>query len=134
MFSRAPASVRGALVELQHLVAAGDVVGHFRQLVGRDPREHLRRDRHQRGVRDPGAVVAVADFAQLVGADFLKRARVRGLVALDRDEGRHAAHREGAAAVAGCDQPQRVSRKERLIHGHLARGPGSGGRASGRSA
>ena len=43
---------------------------------------------------------------------------VRGLVALDRDEGRHAAHREGAAAVAGRDQPQRVSGEEGLIHGH----------------
>ncbi len=49
---------------------------------------------------------------------FSKAARFCGLVALDRDEGRHAAHREGAAPVTGRDQPQRVGSEERFIHGH----------------
>ena len=62
--------------------------------------------------------MAVADLAQLVGADLVERGGIGGLVALDRDEGRHAAHGEGAAAVAGGDQPQRVGGEEGLIHGH----------------
>ena len=60
----------------------------------------------------------VAHFAQFVGAHLVHRGAVRLLVALHRDEGRHAAHREGAAAMAGIDQPQRVGCEERLIHRH----------------
>ena len=64
-------------VQLQHLVAAGDAVGDLRQLVRAvHRRERLQRDRHQRRVGDPGAVMAVADFAQLVGADLVQRRRL----------------------------------------------------------
>ena len=53
---------------------------------------------------NPGAVVAGLDLAELVQADLLHR-RVVGLgVALDRDLGRHAAHRRDTATVAGLDE------------------------------
>ena len=106
-------------MQLEHFVAAGDAVGDSRQLVGPvHRRERLQRHRHQRRMGDPGAVMAVGHFAQLVGADLVERGLVGRLVALDRDEGRHAAHGEGAAAVAGGDQAQRVGGEEGLIHGH----------------
>ena len=44
--------------------------------------------------------MAISRFAQLVGADLVERLDIGGEAVLDRDEGRHAAHRKGAAAVA----------------------------------
>ena len=68
------------------------------------PVEHLHRDRHEIGMGDPGAVVAVARLALLVGAHLGEGGVVGVRVALDRNLRRHPAHREGAAAVAGLDQ------------------------------
>ena len=68
---------------------------------------------------DPGAVMAVARLALLVGAHLGEGRLVRGLVALDRDLRRHAAHGEGAAAVAGLDEQERIGVEERLAHRHL---------------
>ena len=73
---------------------------------------------------DPGAVVAVAGLALLVGADLGERRLVGFGVALDRDLRRHAAHGEGAAAVAGLDEQQRIGVEERLAHRHFRRGRG----------
>ena len=67
---------------------------------------------------DPGAVVAVARLALLVGAHLGEGRLVGARVALDRDLRRHAAHGEGAAAVAGLDQLQRIGVEERLTHRH----------------
>ena len=53
------------------------------------------------GMRDPGAVVAGAHLAQLVGAHLVERRVVGGRVVLDRDLRGHAAHGVGAAAMAG---------------------------------
>ena len=55
-------------------------------------------------MRDPGAVVAVAGLALLVGAHLGEGGLVGRRIVLDRDLRRHAAHRERAAAVAGLDQ------------------------------
>ena len=53
---------------------------------------------------DPGAVMAVAGLALLVGA-HLGEGRLVGLrIVLDRNLRRHAAHGEGAAPMAGLDQ------------------------------
>jgi len=82
--------------------------------------EHLLRHRHEARVRDPGAVAAVGDLAQLVLTHLLQRRLVRRRVVLDRDLRRHAAHRRRAAAVAGLHQQQRVGAHERREHGHLA--------------
>src|SRR5690242_20361166 len=60
----------------------------------------------------------VPRLARFVGAHLVEGGLVRGLVALYRNLRRHASHREGAAAVAGLDQLQRVSGEEGLIHGH----------------
>ena len=70
---------------------------------------------------DPGAVVAVAGLALLVGAHLGEGGLVGARVALDRDLRRHAAHGEGAAAVAGLDQQQRIGVQERLAHAITAR-------------
>ena len=72
--------------------------------------EDLHRDRHQAGVGDPGAVVAVAGLALLVGAHLRERLLVGRRVVLDRDLGRHAADRVRVARVAGLDRQQRVGR------------------------
>ena len=48
--------------------------------------ERLERDGHEPGMRDPGAVVAVAGFAFLVGEDAGKRRFVRRRVALNTAE------------------------------------------------
>ena len=67
-------------------------------------------------MRDPSAVVTVADLALLVGAQFLYRRFVcRGVVA-DRDLRRHPAHRMDLAAVAGLDQELAVAAQE--MRGH----------------
>ena len=94
------------VMELKQRIASGDAGGALAELVGRaDAIEHFERGRDQSGVRDPGSVVAVARLAFLVGDDARDRGGVGGFVALDRDRRRHAAHREGAATVAGVDQP-----------------------------
>jgi NO-binding membrane sensor protein with MHYT domain/signal transduction histidine kinase len=59
--------------------------------------EHLHRHRHQVRMRDPGAVMAVAGLALLVGLDLGEGGLVGGRIVLDRDLRRHAAHGEGAA-------------------------------------
>ena len=66
--------------------------------------ERCARDRDQRRVRDPGAVVAGGDLALFVRAHFRHRGVVGLGVAADRDLRGHAAHRVRAAAVAGVDQ------------------------------
>ena len=98
-----------------------DVRQRLLQLVRRrhQPVEDLHRDRHEARVRDPGAVVPVARLALLVGAHLGERFLVRLRVVLDRDLRRHAAHREGAAAVAGLDQQLRVRAQEVRRHRHL---------------
>ena len=78
--------------------------------------EHLARHRDQRGVRDPGAVVAGADLAQFVGAHSRQRLFVGDRIAGDRDLRRHAAHRVRAAAMAGLDQQFRIGLQEGLGH------------------
>ena len=65
--------------------------------------ENLHRQRNQRRVGHPGAVMAVADFAFLVGTHFCHRLAVRLLIVFDRNLGRHAADRICLAAVAGLD-------------------------------
>ena len=98
---------------------SGQSAGNDVELVGAGHRrERLQRHRDQRGVRDPGAVVAVADLALLVGGDAVEGGGVGGFVVLDRDRRRHPAHRMRPAAVAGGDQAQRISREEGAIHGH----------------
>ena len=96
------------------------VVAQHAELVGagHQPVEHLPRHRHQVGMGDPGAVMAIARLALLVGAHLGEGGLVGGGVALDRDLRGHAAHREGAAAVAGLDQQQRIGVEERLAHRH----------------
>ena len=77
------------------------------------------RDRHQTGMRHPGAVVAVAGLALLVGAHLCERLLVQRLVALDGDEGGHAAHGVRAAPMAGLDAEQRIRAHEGRRHRHL---------------
>jgi hypothetical protein len=74
-------------------------------------------DRHQARVGHPAAVEAVVGVAGLVVADAGQRLFVGHRVVLDRDQGRHAAHRRRAALVAGLDQRQRVGAHERHFHG-----------------
>ena len=109
-----------AFVEAEHVVAGDPAFDSAVELVGAVERglEHFHRHRDERGMGDPGAVMAVARLALLVGADLGEGGRIRRLVALDRDLGGHAAHREGAAAVAGLDQLERISGEEGLIHRH----------------
>ena len=78
-----------------------------------------RRDRHQIGMRHPGAVIAVAHLALLVGAHLGECGFVRGLIVFDRNLRRHAAHRERAAEMTGLHQQRRVGAEERLAHHHL---------------
>ena len=66
---------------------------------------------------DPGAIVAVVGFALLVGLDLGEDLLVDGGI-LGRNKGRHTAHRQRSALVAGLDQQPRVGGEERLVHGH----------------
>jgi hypothetical protein len=68
-------------------------------------------------VGDPRAVEALARLALLVGAHRGDRALVGGGIRPRRDERRHPAHGERAAAVARGDEQVRVGGHER--HGHL---------------
>ncbi len=77
-------------------------------------------DLHQPGMRDPGAVVAVAGLALLVLAHLFQRRLVRGRVVLDGNLRGHAAHGVRAALVADADARQGVGAHERHGHGHLA--------------
>jgi hypothetical protein len=83
------------------------------------PVEHLVRHRHEVGMGDPGAVMAVAGFALLVGLDLGEGGGIGLGVVLDRDLRRHAAHGEGAAAMAGLDQQQRIGAEKSLGHHDL---------------
>jgi hypothetical protein len=74
------------------------------------------RHRDQVRVRHPRAVEAVAGLALLVGGDLLERLRRHLRVATVRDEGAHAADREGAALVARLHEQLGVGPHER--HGH----------------
>ena len=71
-------------------------------------------------MRDPGAVIAVAHLALLVGADLGEGRLVCGRIVLDRNLRRHPAHREGAARMAGLHQQRRIGAQERFAHHHLA--------------
>ena len=84
--------------------------------------ENLLGDGNQAGMRDPGAVVAGADFAQLVLAHFFERRFICRRIVLDRDLRRHAAHGVDAAAVARLDQQVDVGLQEVPVHGDLRRG------------
>ena len=89
--------------------------------LGRSPEhgvEHLLADRHQVRVGHPGAVEAVVRLAGLVRADLLEGLGGDLGFAPVGDDGRHAAHGEGAAVVAGLDQQFRVGAHERRRHGH----------------
>ncbi len=99
-------SIRHLCYPPMHLVRAT----HF----GERFQGHLNQGR----MGNPSAVVAVFYFALLVGTNFGQRGVVGRGIILDRDLRRHPAHRMRAAAVAGVDQPQRIRREERLIHGH----------------
>ena len=82
--------------------------------------EDLLRDRHEVRVGDPGAVVAGLGLALLVGAHLLEGRLVDlGVLAVGNLR-RHAAHGEGAAAVAGLDEKLRVGLEEGLAHDDLA--------------
>jgi hypothetical protein len=63
--------------------------------------------RHEAGVGDPGAVVAVACLALLVGAHLGERLVVGLRVVLDRDLRRHAAHgvapRRWQVLISSCE-------------------------------
>ena len=83
-----------------------------------DAVERLQRDRNEVGVRDPGAVEALRRLALLVLPHLLERDRVHLGVAARRDEGRHAAHRVRAAAVARLDEELAVRAHERHRHRH----------------
>ena len=67
---------------------------------------------------DPGAVVAVAGLAFRVGAHLGEGGLVGGGIALHGDLRSHAAHGEGAPAVAGLDQLQRIGGQEGRAHAH----------------
>ena len=108
-----PQEIRGRHVDV--LAQAAEVVRAGHQAV-----EDLARHRHEPRVRDPGAVVAVAGFAFLVGAHACERARVRIGIVLDRDLRGHAPHRERAAAMAALDHELRVGAQEMRGHGHAA--------------
>ena len=69
---------------------------------------------------DPGAVVAGLGLALLVGAHLGEGDLVDLRVASIGNLRGHAAHGEGAAAVAGLDEEFRIGLEEGLAHDHLA--------------
>ncbi|CAH1668847.1 hypothetical protein CHELA40_13198 [Chelatococcus asaccharovorans] len=112
-----------AFVHLEHVITRdGDVLTQLVELVrpGHQAIEHLHRHRHEVRMRHPCAVVTVAGLALLVGAHLGEGGLVGGRIVLHRDLRRHAAHGEGAAAVAGLDQEQRIGAQEGLAHHHRA--------------
>ena len=66
---------------------------------------------------NPRAVVTVTGFKLFIGFHLVEHLIVP-LCVFARDKSRHAAHRKGAALVAGFDQQTRVGAQERFIHGH----------------
>ncbi len=123
MLSRSPRSVIGA--SGSHLIRSAALDLHVLALLRRDlvrpghqPVEDLLGDRHEPRVRDPGAVVAVGRLALLVRLHLGEGLGVGGLVVLDRDLRRHAAHRVDVAAVAGLDQQLGVALHEVRGHRH----------------
>ena len=122
MFWNRPASVmvpagtarRSAAVAWKVLELAVDLVG-----AGHVGVEDFEGDGDEAGVRDPGAVVAVGDLAELVGADLRDGAVVGLGIVLDGDEGAHAADGVDAAAMAGLDGELRVAAHEVGGHGDL---------------
>ncbi len=101
------------LADIHVLALAGELVRAF------ELAEDFHRDLHEIGMGDPGAVMAVGGFAFLVGADLVEGRLVRRLVAFDRNLRGHAAHREGAALVAGLYQQQRIGIEEGIAHHDL---------------
>ena len=67
-------------------------------------------------MRDPGAVVAGAGLALLVGADLGQGGGVGGRIVFDRDLRGHAAHGIGAVVVADVDDMRHVRAEERRVH------------------
>ena len=100
------------LANLDFLATNKHLVGGRHVLV-----EDFRGNDSERRVSDPGTVVAGADFAELIGADVLHGLVVGGLVVLDGDLGRHAAHGVDAALVAGLDEELDVGVHEGDGHG-----------------
>ena len=80
--------------------------------------EDLQRHRHEIGMRDPGAVEALARLALLVLAHLLERNAVHLRIAARGDERGHAADRVRAAAVARLHEQLRVGTHERHRHRH----------------
>ena len=96
-----------AATHLHILACSLDLVGLRHHAV-----EDFERNRHETGMGNPCAVVAVGRFTFLVGAHLGKGAFVGGFVVLYRDEGRHAADGVDVAAVACFDRQQRVRAHE----------------------
>ena len=71
-------------------------------------------------MRHPGAVMAVAGLALLVGMDAAHRLVVGLRIVLDRNLRRHAAHRMHFAAMAGLDHELAVGAQEVRGHADLA--------------
>mmetsp|Transcript_19617 Transcript_19617/g.49852 ORF Transcript_19617/g.49852 Transcript_19617/m.49852 type:complete len:276 (-) Transcript_19617:958-1785(-) len=115
-------AARQALEGAQVLRSHVDVAAAHVQLVGLRHVlvKHLERHLDQVGVRHPGAVVARARLAQLVGAHLGQRRVVGGLVVLDGDLRRHAAHGVHAALVARLDEQRHVRGHEAARHRHVA--------------
>ena len=66
---------------------------------------------------NPGAIVTQRGFTLLVGAHGRERRLVGCFIVLHRDEGAHAAHRVGAAAVAHPHHVRGIGGHERHLHG-----------------
>ena len=119
---RSPSSVisPGVAATLSSAAASGvDVLAQDLELVGALAEravEDLERDRHEVGVGDPRAVVALRGLALLVLPDLRERDRVDLGVAPRGDERGHAADRVRAAAVAGRHQELGVGAHERHAH------------------
>ena len=112
-----------ALVDLEQvLLPGGHILAQLVELVRRRHQlvEDLLRDRHEIGMRDPGAVMAGLRLALLVGAHLGEGGLVDRRVLAVGNLRRHAAHGEGAAAVAGLDEELRIGLEEGLAHHHLA--------------
>ena len=81
--------------------------------------EDLHRNFVEERVGNPGTVVPVLDFAQLVLPDLAHRNLVRLGIILDRDLRAHAAHRSDLAPVARLDEEANVCVHERHFHGDV---------------
>lgn len=106
----------------QVVLANAHVLAAHKQLVGRGHVlvEDFDGDAGEGRVGDPGAVVAGAHLAQLVGAHAVHGRVVGGLVVLDGNLRRHAAHGVHAALVARLDEQLDVGVHEGHRHGDAA--------------